>query len=319
MDRRCSTESKKLFEKQENQSGMTVDGDQSVVVERLPVDEAFELLAHETRVRILEALKTVDGDPLAFAELRRKVGVRDPGQFNYHLGKLTPRFVRNGDEGYELTSAGGQVVGAVLSGGYTKALDADPIPMDASCLECGGQMETHLQEDRVKVTCTECGSDYANIDIPPGILDGWSREEVPAVISRWLKRLAQATEYGFCHNCDGHLVKTVHTASDDDAPEWIHEGDLDAIVTFECQRCSGNWKSVVEVTILAHPAVVAFHYEHGIDLRKTPNWDLDWLDPFLATVTSENPLRIEIPITLDGETRIFVFDEDLDVVDEFHE
>lgn len=290
--------------------------DDSVVVERLPADEAFELLAHETRVRILEALKRVDGGPIAFAELRREVGVRDPGQFNYHLGKLTPRFVRNGEDGYELTGAGGQVVGAVLSGGYTKSLDADPIPMDAACMECDGQMEIRLTEDRVRVTCQECESDYTNIDVPPGVLDGWPREEVPAVVDRWLKQLTQGTEYGFCRNCDGHLERTVYAASDDDAPAWVREEDLDAIVGFECHRCGANWHSIVEVTILTHPAVAAFHYEHGVDLRTTPYWDLDWLDPSLATVASEDPLRIEVPIALDDETRVFVFDADLDVVDE---
>ncbi|WP_433626072.1 hypothetical protein [Halomicrococcus sp. NG-SE-24] len=36
-----------------------------VVVERLSPDKAFELMAHETRFRILRALDEVD-DPLAF-------------------------------------------------------------------------------------------------------------------------------------------------------------------------------------------------------------------------------------------------------------
>jgi hypothetical protein len=51
--------------------------------------EAFALFADETRVAIVEALAertTAEGtDGLSFAELRRAVGVRDAGQFNYHL------------------------------------------------------------------------------------------------------------------------------------------------------------------------------------------------------------------------------------------
>ena len=63
----------------------------------LQPDEAFVTLGNETRIEILRALQDAGG-PLAFSELRDRVGVDDPGQFNYHLGKLAGHFVRK-DEG----------------------------------------------------------------------------------------------------------------------------------------------------------------------------------------------------------------------------
>ena len=38
-------------------------------------------------------------DPRTFSELREAVGMRDSGQFNYHLDKLLGTFVRVTEEG----------------------------------------------------------------------------------------------------------------------------------------------------------------------------------------------------------------------------
>lgn len=302
-----------------------------VTSERLSPEDAFELLAHETRFGILEALNETNSSPLTFSELRRRVGVRDAGQFNYHLGKLDGRFVRgvgdgesgtDGDDdtdqntsGYDLTAAGKRVVGAVLSGSYSKQFDADGMETEASCLECGDPMKLRFRDGGVKVSCPDCG-DYTDFDVPPSAFKAWPREEIPAVVDRWLDRMHWSAEKGFCPNCDGRFDRSVCAATDDDAPEWLRGTDFEAIVGYECRRCGDSWTTVVPIVALMHPAVVAFHYEYGIDLRETPPWDLDWIRPKLATVTNQRPLRIEIPVTIEDETRVFTFDESLDVVEE---
>ncbi|WP_227354497.1 DUF7347 domain-containing protein [Haladaptatus salinisoli] len=80
--------------------------------------DALGTLASEHRIAILRELATAD-EPLAFSELRERVGIRDTGQFNYHLSKLRGRFVRETDGKYELGHAGERVVLA------TADLDAD--------------------------------------------------------------------------------------------------------------------------------------------------------------------------------------------------
>ncbi len=56
--------------------------------------------------------------PLSFSELRQRVGIDDTGRLNYHLRELCGRFVRDGESGYELGTAGERVVLA--------AADLDP-------------------------------------------------------------------------------------------------------------------------------------------------------------------------------------------------
>ncbi|ERH08552.1 MAG: hypothetical protein J07HX64_00293 [halophilic archaeon J07HX64] len=79
--------------------------------------DALAALGNEHRIRILRALAEAE-TPLSFSELRRRVGIDDTGRFNYHLGELCGRFVRNGESGYELGTAGERVVLA--------AADLDP-------------------------------------------------------------------------------------------------------------------------------------------------------------------------------------------------
>ncbi len=114
---------------------LTVTGDN---VTETAID-ALETLASEHRIAILRALATAD-EPLAFSELRERVGIRDTGRFNYHLSKLRERFVRETDGGYELGHAGERVVLAAAD------LDADGAAALAEartdgdeCVVCGDE------------------------------------------------------------------------------------------------------------------------------------------------------------------------------------
>jgi DNA-binding transcriptional ArsR family regulator len=83
--------------------------------------EIFGLVADPTRLEILKALweeRTAhEGhgqEPVDFSTLREAVGVRDSGRFNYHLDSLVPEFVSQEDDGYTLTFAGSNIVGAAV-------------------------------------------------------------------------------------------------------------------------------------------------------------------------------------------------------------
>jgi len=54
------------------------------IVKRDDPEDVFTLLSDDIRVEILQALWEAD-DPVAFSELHGAVGIRDSGQFNYHL------------------------------------------------------------------------------------------------------------------------------------------------------------------------------------------------------------------------------------------
>jgi len=132
----------------------------------LSPDDAFAVLGNETRVGILQALGGAD-EPVSFSELRDRVGMRDTGQFNYHLDKLVGHFVRRSDEGYALRRAGERVVEAVLSGAVTDAPVLKPTVVDHPCPLCGAPVEVTFREERVEMYCTECPGNY-----------GWTDEDI---------------------------------------------------------------------------------------------------------------------------------------------
>ncbi|MDY6764811.1 MAG: helix-turn-helix domain-containing protein [Halobacteria archaeon] len=288
-----------------------------ISVEQLPPDEAFDLLAHELRFDILRALNDADGG-LPFSDLRATVDVRDSGRFNYHLEQLVDRFVRKSGEEYRLSPAGKRAVGAVLSGGYTHIHEADPVPMSASCMYCGAGLEAQFTDERVRIVCTSCEWTFTEPTIPPSTLDGWDRDDVPYVVHRWTRRLLTSSNLGLCQYCDGRVDMVLCQPGDDAAPDWFEPetADHEATVVYDCQRCGHRWHAMVEIGALSHPAVIAFHYDHGIDLRETPVWELDWYDEPRSTVRQDDPLRVELRITLEEETRIFVFDDAMNLVSE---
>lgn len=290
----------------------------NVVAERMSPAAAFELVAHKTRIEVLEALRAADGGPLSFGEIRTTVGVEDPGQCHYHVDRLTDRFVRKTTEGYCLSPAGWQLVGAVVSGGFTASLASETIAAEGACSKCDGSLVACLREGGVTVECVECGFVQTNPDLPPNILTDWPREEIPQVVGRYLRRWEINAAHGFCPNCEGRVDRMVSTPADPAAPEWFEGKKVEALVVTECRRCGFWWHAAVPIAALAEPSVVAFHHEHGFDLRNCPWWTLDHLKIGTASV-SENPRRVVVPMELAGEEREFIFDSDFGYLNEHRE
>ncbi|MFB6095368.1 MAG: hypothetical protein ABEJ71_02810 [Halodesulfurarchaeum sp.] len=113
-----------------------VDGLASTAAGEIPaLTTAFELLSDETRIRIIRELyrcgegqrgpegRDGAGGPelgdghLPFSTLKERVGVRDSGQFNYHLARLKGVYVRQTAHGYELSPEGRAVARLFLESG----------------------------------------------------------------------------------------------------------------------------------------------------------------------------------------------------------
>ena len=103
--------------------------------------DALDALTHEIRVAVLRELADADG-PVAFSELRDRVGVRDPGKFNYHLQRLADQFLRQTDGGYELDHRGRRLLvvagdGVVTDDGAVVDDRAASTDGSDSCPVCG--------------------------------------------------------------------------------------------------------------------------------------------------------------------------------------
>jgi len=62
--------------------------------------ELFEILAHQTRIRMLKAL---EGRSLSFAELKRELAIESSGNLQHHLGKLGDLIKQTDDGKYAIT------------------------------------------------------------------------------------------------------------------------------------------------------------------------------------------------------------------------
>jgi hypothetical protein len=133
--------------------------------DRLSPDAAFELLGNPTRLGILRELFEADV-PVGFTVLRRAVGVDDSGRFNYHLNRLVDRYVTEVDDGYELSTAGEYVVGAILADAIDQRPGFGSFPVDGTCRHCGGAFEAEF-EDLGEVRCTDCGAVVMADAFPP--------------------------------------------------------------------------------------------------------------------------------------------------------
>ncbi|MEM4780484.1 MAG: helix-turn-helix domain-containing protein [Halalkalicoccus sp.] len=290
-------------------------------VQQVEPEKVFAALADETRLAILQTLWESNVETVSFSELRRTVGMRDPGQFNYHLGKLVGRFVTRTDEGYRLTQAGKHVNGAIGSGMYTVQGAIDSIELDHSCRVSGERLLLRYEYETLRIKCDGCPSCPSGWEapIPPAVFAEYDRDEIPAVVSRYLRTISQHAINGFCPYCNGQMEPSVR------GPEAI---DMDPVsseelseipgnsprdhpeVRFDCQRCGAGAKLALDhALLLSDPAVVSFHHENGIVLREQPVWEFSELSPERVEIEHRNPIRVGVTFRVDGSVITVLVDE----------
>jgi hypothetical protein len=302
--------------------------------------DAFELLANETRLAILLALWEAyepfsRSSGLTFSQLRDRVGVRDSGQFNYHLGKLEGAFVESTVDGYKLRPAGEKVTRAVIGGaaGEPPALDATDLGMP--CVRCGAPTAITFRHGRLIQHCTECAGYLGETEeLPAGTLFVWRLEqsgllnrtpqEVYTAASRGMFHRALAVIDGVCPECSGTIETEIdvcdahETSADSVCPVCGREDEI--IVLNRCRICKFTSASAPTDLVTHHPAVVAFYYDHGISTQ----YDLDFEavqrlfeleGAHELTIESREPLQVRVTVRCDGDEIGLRFDEDMSVID----
>jgi predicted RNA-binding Zn-ribbon protein involved in translation (DUF1610 family) len=282
----------------------------SSVASELSPQEAFSLLGNETRIGIIQALWELSEDSrekTSFSELRNRADVADSGQFNYHLGKLVGTFVRRDEDGYELTYAGRRIIGAILDGTYTKRAEIDPFDIGGSCFDCGSTLEARYETDQFVVRCPNCENTVLQFTFPPGVLEGRTHEERAEASSHWIRAQLSFTVNGICPNCAGVITHSLTMESEH------HNREVG--LEYDCERCNHHATSTVALHLSYHPAVIAFHDDHGINLSEE-FWDsYVWSGGEYTTVRSEDPWRISLTIPLADDELKLVIDEDLNIVE----
>jgi DNA-binding transcriptional ArsR family regulator len=265
---------------------------------------ALDVLGDETRVAILDALveyrrERPDGDGLSFTALRERVGVRDSGRFNYHLGKLVDRFVEKGEAGYRLSYAGRKVAGAVLAGTYSAS--GSKGPTDVADCPCGEPATATYEDGVVEVTCAADHTCYRT-GFPPGAAADRSMERLLSLSFRLIYRDLELAVEGVCPECLGEMIRSVEPA---EAGEAGH-----ARFAFEarCGRCGMRTTSTAGACVFTSPVFVTFCADHDADPRERAPWSFGALDES-PTVVEEDPLRLRLALTLDDESFVATLDD----------
>lgn len=284
------------------------------IVDAVDADAAFGVLADETRIELLRALWDADGREATFSELREAVGMRDSGRFNYHLGAFDGQFVEATDDGYRLTAAGAQLVGALLSGAYTQRLDVGTVDVADHCPRCDAPLEFTYDAGAATIACTDCPH-VSRFWVPPGALAGYDVDDLPRVAARYGRQFVRSSRDGFCPLCDGRVRAAVLPVADTvdaaEVPDWTTEVPT---CRFDCDRCGEEIVVDLGTALAEHPAVVSFHYERGVEVPQVPIWRFAALDPDRARFEQRDPVRALVTYAVDGDELTVTVDESLSVV-----
>lgn len=276
-------------------------GDEESADRGSPAD-AFAALSDPLRVTILRELsahhRTAGEDAVGFADLRRRVGVRDSGRFRYHLNELRDRFVEKTEGGYQLTHAGIQVVAAILAGTYTDDVSMGPTELDSECSDCGRPAIATCEDGRCRVTCA---SDHALFQwsVPPNATADATLPEIVDLAELLAFQAIEQALFGVCPQCYDPIETRIVTNG---APRpALHAA---------CDTCGAQIVGPAEFCLLVDPDVTAFCRRHGLTLRNDRVWEFPFVrDDTGVTIVDEDPPRLDVDVSLGGETLSVSIDE----------
>ena len=123
----------------------------------------------------------------------------------------------------------------------------------------------------MQVECVDCEVTITDIAAPPIIAASHDSTSLPEVYSKHLLCEIERINCGFCTHCSGRINTRVEEMDDPEIGGL--EGFLN--VVYECCECGGDIHTAVGAAVIDHPAVVSLFHDAGIDVRRTPVWELD--------------------------------------------
>jgi hypothetical protein len=270
--------------------------------------EFFELVANERRVDILRALADAyaedpTGGWVEYSELKDAAGIRDNGNFNYHLDRLEG-LVAKEPEGYVLAPPGMALLSTLYSGSFDPEWTWGPVEAPGDCPFCSDPVRLYYEDGVLWLTC---GDDDHEMGLlaPPSLLETHPDDEVIERIARLGTHYGGLLRRNVCPDCKGYVEGSISYGGIQ--PDHYYYGG-------ECERCRFPHGLPLGAFVLDLPAVIAFYHDHGVDVREAPFWTLEFCDPGSETVASENPLRLRVDAECEGETLSATLAEDGSVV-----
>jgi hypothetical protein len=272
---------------------------------------ALKAVGDESRMRIVQSLvehrrEHPKNPGLSFSDLREAVGIRDSGRFNYHLDKLRDRFVEEDDGEYKLTYAGRQIAIALVSGEYQSGVSKDPIEHGTCPVEdCTATLFARYEDGYVRLDCADDHQVFQTGFPPVAAVERPMEKLLDVVVHRVYDDLGMLQE-GVCPQCYG--AAGYEAVYDEEHEGYMFRGS--------CDRCGTMNTATPGICILTAPAVRSFYRDHGENIDDLYPWELDFVfEQRNQTVVSEDPVRLQIDLTLSGDTISVTVDDTGNVVE----
>ncbi len=274
--------------------------------------EALAAIGNEQRVSIIYELQRAfrEGQTeLPYAELKRRVGLRDSGNFNYHLQRLVGQYVRKNADGYALTYAGRKVASALTAGIFTDHADDTTLDAPGTCYDCGNEsLSARYEAERICIACGDCGEELLHNPFPPAPTT--RRDDLLSAFDAWTRRWNALAAAKTCPECGSRMDGTLT-----DADPMLSIGDVPYRLRVTCRECWAMSNLPLGCLVRDEPRVVGFHDERGVDIDARPIWDIDWaLHRDYLTVVSDDPLSLELRIPASDEELRLTFDDEGTVI-----
>lgn len=300
----------------------------------LSPDDAFGLVAEETRLEILRTLATED-EPLSFSELFDRSEYDTSANFSYHLEKLEGHFISRTEAGYILRQTGQRIVEAIISGTLTEDPVIERMVTGRECPFCSAPVEVSYQQERLEMYCPSCPGlvdpetkdhfaeehgTLGSIALPPAGLRGRSPSEMLAAADVWTNIDILANSVGVCARCSGSIEQSVtvcenHDATDGTCGECGRRYQLLFKVT--CVSCHYEEVGIAIICLLGTTELLAYLTAHGLnplDPDSREQAEGSWAN-YEEELVSIDPLRATITYTFAGDAISLTIDEDVSVLD----
>lgn len=300
--------------------------------------EALEVLANETRLAALLALweeyeAFADDNSVSFGTLRQRVGMRDSGQFHYHLDRLTGVFVERTDEGYALSNAGQNLVRAVISGIGTEEPTFETTVDGLECPVCAESLSFNYEDGHVVGECQACGdgpSDsgesanrvFQRFSFDPAGVMGRSPIETLEANGKQSMWQTVMRISGVCPECSGAVEGELRVCDDhDDGHERCSACGCRnrLMMRMVCTVCKDAMRMPPHCIAELHPKIMShlmevFDYGYGLeaDDSSVSYDDLAAMEDPVESDTelvSESPPRVRVEIDCDPHAFVVTLDE----------
>ena len=297
-------------------------------------DEAFTVLADETRLGILRTLGDAGG-PLSFSELFERIEYDDSANFSYHLDKLDDHFIQHTDDGYDLREAGRRIVEAVLSGVVTDTSVVEPTTIDEPRPFCETPIAVSFHQEHVDMFCPACAGTYGRVGatekrdipadyghlgavhLPPAGIHHRSAVEMMQAALTWGNLEVLAVSSGVCPRCSAQLDESVTVCAMHDRADGLCQdcGKRHAAqVRYRCPVCNFKESGGFWNALWAETAFLSFLTDHGINpIAPSPRCYSMIVSSFEEEVCSVEPFEGRFTFTIDSESLTLTVDEELDV------